>query len=102
MNPCLVNNYQIQNALHYLDDFCLAGPPISPICGQAVDAMLNACAALGIPIAFNKLEGPDTKLTFLHTELDMAHQCLCPPKGKLTEMGYLTSSWLGCKKSTKC
>lgn len=60
----------IRHILHYLDDFIIITPPHS-LEGQACMAILNrVCAALGVPIAEHKRDGPTTCLVFLGIEID--------------------------------
>ena len=55
----------VQWHLHYLDDFLFVGPPGEPICAWALKRALDTCQELGMPVAFNKVEGPSSRLTFL-------------------------------------
>ena len=96
----LSNNYNIQ-AVHYLDDYFIAGPPASHQCQQAVTTMLEVCARLGIPIAHEKLEGPDTAITFLGILIDSEKQELRLPDGKLHTLLEEVKHWLGRKKARK-
>ena len=64
----LTENYHIQ-AIHYLDDYFMVGPPESPVCSQAKDRTLQLCQSLGMPVATDKVEGPSTTLTFLGIEI---------------------------------
>ena len=41
---------------HYLDDFILLGPAHSGKCRKALDAVLESCERLGVPLAVEKLE----------------------------------------------
>ena len=70
----LAHNYNL-HLIHYLDDYFIVGPPQSQTCQAAVQTMLNLCTTrLGIPIALDKLEGPDTAITFLGIEIDSQSQ----------------------------
>ena len=44
----LVNNYQIPDLLHYLDDFVTAGPPDSPRCTLNLSTALRLCECFGL------------------------------------------------------
>ena len=46
----LVNNYQIPDLLHYLDNFIAAGPPDSPQCALNLSAALGVCECLGLAL----------------------------------------------------
>ena len=54
----------VRQSLHYLDDFLIFGRPGSDECRQARDTLLQVFEELGIPVAQEKLEGPECKLTF--------------------------------------
>ena len=56
----LRNNYGLHWRIYYLDDYFVAGPPESSLCGVEM---------LGIPVAMDKVEGPSTVLIFLGLEL---------------------------------
>ena len=62
-------NYQIQ-AIHYLDDYFMVGPPDSLVCSSARDITLSLCESLGMPVATNKVEGPSSTQMFLGIEID--------------------------------
>ena len=53
--------------IHYLDDFLMVTPPMVT---QALRILVETSKKLGLPIAWDKLEGPSTGLTFLGFELD--------------------------------
>ena len=96
----LSNNYGIL-AVHYLDDYFIAGPPSSSICQVAVDTMLDVCSQLGIPVAMEKLEGPDTAITFLGIVVDSARGELRLPADKLQKLLQDIGAWIGRKKAQK-
>ena len=79
--------------MHYLDDFLLAGPPESPACARNLHSLLATCSHLGVPIAWEKLEGPMTMLTFLGIEIDTSAMQLRLPHTKLTELRSLLKEW---------
>ena len=56
--------------IHYLDDFLIIGNPGSDECRVAVEKVLQIFEELGFPVAQDKLERPETRLTFLGFELD--------------------------------
>ena len=49
--------------IHYLDDLFMAKPG-SDACKSSLELAVQCCAELGVPLAMEKLEGPDTFLTF--------------------------------------
>ena len=52
-------------AINYLDDFLIAGAAGRDQCAASVRVTLSVCEHLGVPVAFDKLEGPSTQITFL-------------------------------------
>ena len=66
----IANNNGITFIIHYLDDFLLLGHPHSQQCAKSVAKFLSILDQLGMPVAWDKLEGPVPKLTFLGFELD--------------------------------
>lgn len=89
----LKHNYGI-DTIQYLDDYFLSGPPSSPLCMHAVHTMLALCKRLGIPVAFDKLDGPSTIITFLGIELDSEQQVVRLPAAKLEELRSELDTWL--------
>ena len=50
--------------LHYLDDFLTMGRAGSRKCSRNLDTLIHTCQSLGLPLKWQKLEGPSTVLTF--------------------------------------
>ena len=73
-------------ALHYLDDFLFIGEPESRECADALRTAEEVCAWLGIPLAWEKLEGPACVLGFLGVELDTNRMELRLPREKLDRL----------------
>ena len=55
---------------HYLDDFAIVGPPLSPACSHDLETLCAVCARLRVPLAPEKMMGPATCLPFLGIEID--------------------------------
>ena len=81
--------------MHYLDDFLLVGTPDGQDCSRSLDTFLTMCDCLGVPIAWDKLVGPTTVLTFLGIEIDTHSMQLRLPEAKLNELRQLTTVWKG-------
>jgi hypothetical protein len=60
----------VLNAIHYLDNFFIAGAPGSQECATALRTALEVCEELGMPVAMEKLEGPAPVISFLGIDLD--------------------------------
>lgn len=56
--------------LHYLDDFLTMGRANSAECKENLDCLVNLCNRLGLPLKWEKLEGPAVVLVFLGILLD--------------------------------
>ena len=83
----------VRHIFHYLDDFILIGPPHSPVCATDLGMLNAACAALGVPIAEHKRDGPTTCLTFLGIEIDTMASELRLPRDKLQRLQACLEEW---------
>jgi hypothetical protein len=77
----MLHDRGVVNAIHYLDDFLLLGPPGSPTCSQALSTTLGLCAELGFT---EKTEGPCSTLAFLGIEIDSVAGEIRLPQEKLS------------------
>ena len=87
--------------MHYLDDFLLLGPPGQAVCEHSLKGLLSTFSILGVQVAWEKLEGPTTRLTFLGIELDTVAMQMCLPERKLAELRKFLVQWRGkhsCRK----
>ncbi len=91
----IVRQEGVQSILHYLDDFLIIGSPGSLECARNLQILLSTCERLGVPIAWEKLEGPATVLTILGIELDSVAMQLRLPRAKLVELRALVAEWKG-------
>ena len=96
------NNYDITDITHYLDDYFLAGPPKSQICGRNMQTTVDLFRHLGVPLAPEKMEGPTTKLTYLGIEIDTDLMELRLPPKKLESLMSTIRNFTSKKKCTKC
>lgn len=97
----LVNNYQIPDLLHYLDDFITAGPPDSPQCALNLRTAPRVCQSLGLPLHSGKCMGPSPVMTVLGIELDSVAQVARLPDDKLLAIQDMVHSWLPRKWCTR-
>ena len=87
--------------IHYLDDFLFMAEPGSEACKSSLELAVQSCAELGVPLAMEKLEGPDTSLTFLGIVIDTVKLELRLPEEKLRRLEVLMQEWhvkRSCKK----
>ena len=87
--------------LHYLDDFLFMGAPGTKRCHESFQLAQETCARLGVPLAYNKLEGPATDLAFLGIVLDTIKLKLRLPEEKLQRLGGMITLWQGKKSCLK-
>ena len=85
---------------HYLDDFAFLGLGTNQ-CTDMLTTAITLCNKPGAPLAFDKLLGPSTVLSFLGIELDTATMELHLPADKLHSLQSLIKSWQGKKSCTK-
>lgn len=90
----LVHSYHIPALFHYLDDFILAGPLDSPLCGHQLSTFLAVCRQLGLLLHPGKCVGPATVLIVLGIELDSVNQVARLPAKRLSDLQDLIRSWL--------
>lgn len=83
----------VTSGLHYLDDFLFSGAPGSDECALSLARALETCRELGIPVAWHKLVGPSTVLTFLGIEIDTMTGQLRLPGDKLARLNEVLSVW---------
>ncbi|MES9905170.1 MAG: reverse transcriptase domain-containing protein, partial [Sedimenticola sp.] len=80
----LVRNTAVAgHIVHYLDDYLGAGRPNSEDCQHVMDIFAYHCAKLGVPLAEDKCEGPQTKIVFLGLELDSVRMQVRVPIDKV-------------------
>ena len=96
----IINNYHTPYLIHYLDDFLLISPT-QPACLHAKNTIVTLFTNLGIPLSWNKIEGPSTSLTFLGIQLDTLRWQLRLPEDKLSNHLSLLTELLTKKKCTK-
>jgi hypothetical protein len=87
--------------IHYLDDFLTMGGKSSPECSHNLDLLIQLCNRLGIPLKWQKLEGPATMLTFLGIVLDTHRMEMRLPEGRLEELKQLITKWMDRKAGKK-
>ena len=76
----------VQTVYHYLDDFIVLGLPSSEICAKDLQIVHKVCNDLGVPLAQEKQEGPDTTITFLGITIDAINKELRLPEEKLKRL----------------
>ena len=90
-----------QNILHYLDDFLVVGRPATDECSKYLEILISTCTMLGVPLAEDKIEGPETRLTFLGIEIDSERQIASLPSTKLSKIKDELRKWSSKKAATR-
>ena len=97
----LLNNYNVPDILHYLDDFFsfffTLGSAGSNDCAKCLLAIDQAAKDTGIPHTPEKCEDPSTRLVFLGIELDSVQMIARLPLDKLHELMVLITQWVNKK-----
>ena len=97
----LKNNYLIENATNYLDDYFLAGPGQSQKCKEQLTLTISVLTKLGIPLTPEKVVGPKNILTYLRIEIDLSKMELRLPAGKIQGISQILVHFRKKKKCTK-
>lgn len=97
----LVNNYGIDDLLHYLDDFIMAAPANSSRCAYYLQTAVSVVARLGLPLHPQKCVGPASCMVVLGIELDTAAQIARLPVDKFIAIQELLTQWSSRKCCTK-
>ena len=82
---------------HYLNVFIVVGAPGAEECTAGLEALLETCKQLGMPIAAHKVEGPATCVTFLGIEVDAWAMVLRLPQDKLRRLKSKVVGWRSCR-----
>jgi hypothetical protein len=91
----------VSRLLHYLDDFLTMGAEHTCECQLNLEKLVDLCRRLGMPLKWQKLEGPATTLVFLGILLDTHKMEMRLPEGKLQELKRLIASWMPRKSGEK-
>ena len=91
----LTSHHGVAFLRHYLDDFLTMGPPASPVCYNNLQACIQLCSKLGLPLHPDKLEGPSTCLSIQGIELDTIRLQARLPTDKRERIVTLLKSWSG-------
>ncbi len=78
---------------HYLDDFITLGTPDMTTCASNLRIIKKVSEKLGVPLAEEKCEGPDTSLTFLGIRNDTNDMTLSLPTDKLERIQSELLQW---------
>ena len=91
----------VSKLIHYLDDYLTMGREGTAECSVNLSLLLELCKRLGLPLKWQKLEGPSTTLTFLGILLDTKTMEMRLPAAKLKELKELIIKWRARKAGKK-
>ena len=74
---------------HYLDDFLFGGEAGTTDCQEIMTSFFKTCGKMGVPVADEKTEGPQTIIIFLGFELDSILMEVRIPKDKIMKLQSL-------------
>ena len=97
----MVRQQGVEFVIHYLDDFLVITAVHEHQGNHAMRLLLKTFEHLGLPIAWDKLEGPSPCLTFLGFELDSIRGEIRLSQQKLSEIRSELHRWLDKKSCTK-
>ena len=89
----MVNNYGIDDLLHYLDDFILAAPANSSICASNLHVAVSVVARLGLPLHPQKCLGAASCVVVLGIELVTEAQIARLPTDKFSSIHDVLPQW---------
>lgn len=93
----IVRQQGVEFVIHYLDDFLVVTAANEYSGNHSLRLLLETFEQLGLPVAWDKLEGPATCLTFLGFELDSVREEIRLPQRKLEEIKKEVQEWIGRK-----
>ena len=85
------------NCIHMLDDFLILAEDFNT-CQKHLQALLDLCQDIGVPMSPEKTTNPSTQTTFLGIELDTQSRSAKLPPDKLEEYSNLVEHYLLQKK----
>ena len=97
----LHNNTQIQNIIHYSDDYFNGSPPNIRTATNELSLIKQTFQHLNVPIATEKISGPSTTITYLGIQIDSHTQTISLPQEKINDLATMLPSWLNRKKCTQ-
>ena len=90
----IVRQQGVEFHLHYLDDFLVVTAADESRGTHSLRIILEMFEQLGLPVAWDKLEGPASRLTFLGFELDSLRNEIRIPEQKMQEIKTEVARWL--------
>ena len=90
---CLVNNWNVLDLLHYLDDYFTLGPPKSNICASRLKPVTGMLVTFVFQCLPTNAWAPTTCLVFLGIELDSIRMTARLPADNHAELIALLDEW---------
>ena len=92
--------FNIENLLHYLDDF-FSAQLSKKLCQGVLDFIIRLFDFIGVPLAPDKIVLPSCTVTYLGIEIDSLNLTIRLPELKLKELQSSLAVWIKRKKCTK-
>ena len=97
----LINKCNLESTVHYSDDFLLVSGTEYVTARHRLDVLIKLFKDLNIPLALEKLVGPDTILPYLGIDIDSENLTIGIPKNKFDELMDILSQWDRKRKTCK-
>ena len=97
----IVRQRGVEFVIYYLDDFLIVTSADTNQGEHALRILLESFERLGLPVAWDKVEGPSMCLTFLGFELDTKSMETRLLNHKLEEVRWEVQLWMGRKSTTR-
>ena len=97
----IVRQQGVKFIIHYLDDFLVVMTANEFSGSHSLHLLLETFEQLGLPVAWDKLEGPSSCLTFLGFKLDSVRNEIRLPWEKLEDIRKEIQEWIGKKSCRK-
>jgi hypothetical protein len=89
----IIKSLGVKSLVHYIDDTLLVSPAGLERATKIMQLVLRTLAALGMPIALDKLVGPSTQLTYLGIEIDSIAMEARLDAARLATTKEMLSAW---------
>ena len=97
---CVARQSSVGKLLHCLDDFLFGGKKGTNHCACIMSVFQGKMTLLGVPIAYEKTEGPTTKICFWGLEIDSEEMVVRIPMPKIKEITQKIEDLLAHAKCT--
>ena len=97
----IINHYHFRRIVNYSDDFFAVLAKNMEIAKSQLKTIIQAFKDLNIPLAVDKIEGPDTSLIYLGIIINSLLMTIEVPEEKLIEAKATLNKWINRRTCTK-